>query len=562
MDVVQSAVGALAVAEANEVADELRTQLRELRRLEGEALKLLATAAQKQYAVARSLVEEGQETQAQFAAFDRAVELAGPCTDWLSGPDGTECQAFHKSLGEILAAFDATRARVRELAAEGRHDDAFAAAVEMMLQYPPPDLVRQLEFPVAVTSRPVGARIAVDGVDTGLRTPATVLLPLRAGCQIVLSADGFAPTLIDVPVPAEVDPRQIEPLLARRLETGLRRTTRFVSPPLKGRLEAPAQCADGLALFPTRGDECAVLDLATGEVTESLGLRNPNGAVAQPAIVGGTVAIPTVDGRVYFHDLVRRSLTGSYVAPGGLRTDPLVHEGAVILAVDSGHVVCVDVVTQRERWRYPEIGRPPLAQPATGAPRLVGSELYHVTADGLVTVLDAASGRRLREIRVALHARTASLRHGTLVKDDALIAATSDGYLVRADLRTGATVWSAPLDARAAFAPVASGEHVAVALENGQLVLVRAGDGRILVRRELGAKPVVDLAVDQELLLVATEGGVLHALEMSDDALAPVWEYAARDSDEDPVRITTRPVVRDAVVVIGADDGRVRAIQR
>ena len=42
----------------------------------------------------------------------------------------------------------------------------------------------------------------------------------------------------------------------------------FVSPPLKGRLEAPPQAVDGLVLVPTRGDECAVLDLATGDVRQ------------------------------------------------------------------------------------------------------------------------------------------------------------------------------------------------------------------------------------------------------------------------------------------------------
>jgi outer membrane protein assembly factor BamB/tetratricopeptide (TPR) repeat protein len=562
MEVVQEHAGSPAAEEANEVADGLREQLREMRRLEAEAVKHLAASAQKKYTEARGQVETGAPSREQYAAFDRAMHLGALCSEWLAGPDGTECQAFHKSLGETLAAFDATVERVRKLTEEGEHDEAFAAAVAMLHEYPPPDLAAELPFPVAIRSRPADARIVVNGTDTGLRTPATVLLPLRSDCEVVLSSDGFAPTPLPMPRIDETDPKRIEPLLPRVLESGLRRSTRFVSPPLKGRLEAPVRPVDGVALVPTRGDECAVLDLETGEPTRSLGLRNPNGAIAQPAIVNGVVAIPTVDGRVYFHDLVRRSLVGSYVAPGELRHDPVVHDDGIVLTVDSGHLVCVDVTSQRERWRYPEVGRPPLAHPAVGAPRLVGDQIHHVTADGLLTVVDARTGAQLREARLSMHSRTATVRNRVLMHDGALFATTSDGYLMRADVRSGAAVWSTPLEMRDTYAPLLSGDHLVVVGESGHILVIRASDGRVAARHDLEADVVVAPVIDRELLVVPVEQGVLRALSVGQNEISRVWEYATRDTDDDAVEITTRPVVRDAVVLFGAADGRVRAVLR
>ncbi len=319
---------------------------------------------------------------------------------------------------------------------------------------------------------------------------------------------------------------------------------------------------DGLVLVPTRGDECAVIDLTTGEVTTSLALRNPNGAVAQPVFVADIVAIPMIDGRIYFHDLARRRLVGVYEAPGELRYDPLVIDGALIIATDSGYVIAVDATSQRERWRYPGPGRPGLVQPATGAPVLMNGELWHVTADGLVTVLDAGTGRNVREVRLALHSRTTSVRHQVAVTRDALFAVTSDAHVIRANPSTGAAIWSTQLGARASSAPILTADHVIVIDEDGVISLIRARDGRVVARHELGVQPVAAPVLDGDLLIVAVRGGRLFALEVSGEEFTRTWEYAARTPDGDPVRITTRPVVRDAVVLFGADDGRLRAVLR
>ncbi len=221
MAVVQDNAGSTAADEAREVAEGLRVHLRELRRLEAEAGKRLATSAQKLYGEARALVEADAPTREQFAAFERAMRIAAPCSEWLAGPDGTECQAFDSSLGETIAAMDRLKSDIRRLTAEGQPDEAFSSAVAFLQQYPPPDLAAEIEFPVRITSRPSGARISVNGEDIGLRTPATVLLTLLPGCEIVLAADGFAPTPLTVPPVAESDPRRVEAHLPRTLDTGL-----------------------------------------------------------------------------------------------------------------------------------------------------------------------------------------------------------------------------------------------------------------------------------------------------------------------------------------------------
>jgi len=49
-----------------------------------------------------------------------------------------------------------------------------------------------------ISTEPAGARVAIDGVDTGLVTPATLPRPLTAGVRVTLTLDGFEPDEIEL----------------------------------------------------------------------------------------------------------------------------------------------------------------------------------------------------------------------------------------------------------------------------------------------------------------------------------------------------------------------------
>jgi outer membrane protein assembly factor BamB len=128
---------------------------------------------------------------------------------------------------------------------------------------------------------------------------------------------------------------------------------------------------------------------------------------ASPAVVSGVLYIGTNGGRLYAIDAASGAVKWVYTAHNGLKSNPLVYGGVVIVGegnadsmtfrprkyvrVGSGSsgILALDARTGRKRWYYQLTG--------TGQPTaaIVNGVLIHHDGDGVIVALDPRTGRQL-----------------------------------------------------------------------------------------------------------------------------------------------------------------------
>jgi outer membrane protein assembly factor BamB len=106
------------------------------------------------------------------------------------------------------------------------------------------------------------------------------------------------------------------------------------------------------------------------------------------------------------------------------------------------------------------------------------------------------------------------------VIDGPRVLVTGDRVVDAVLAADGARQWTTPLAADAAFAPVARGGWVFVALADGSMVSLRSDTGTVVWSAPLGA-PTAPAIVEGDRLYAATAGGAVHAVEVLGGK--PVW---------------------------------------
>lgn len=111
-------------------------------------------------------------------------------------------------------------------------------------------------------------------------------------------------------------------------------------------------------------------------------------------------------------------------------------------------------------------------------------------------------------------------RQGLVLDGDRLLVTTDDS-LVALRAADGELAWKVPLPAPAAFAPVARGGWVFVALGTGALTALRADTGAAVWTVPYGPPSAVP-AVEGDRIYAATTTGAVHAIAVDDGK--PLWQ--------------------------------------
>jgi outer membrane protein assembly factor BamB len=106
------------------------------------------------------------------------------------------------------------------------------------------------------------------------------------------------------------------------------------------------------------------------------------------------------------------------------------------------------------------------------------------------------------------------------VIDGPRVVVTGDRVVDAVRAADGAHQWTTPLAAEAAFAPVARGGWVFVALADGSMVSLRSDTGAVVWSAPLGA-PTAPPVVEGDRLYAATSGAAVHAVGVLDGK--PIW---------------------------------------
>ncbi len=115
------------------------------------------------------------------------------------------------------------------------------------------------------------------------------------------------------------------------------------------------------------------------------------------------------------------------------------------------------------------------------------------------------------------------LEFSPIVADDSLYFQDIDSLFYSLDADTGKVQWKQMIGARGAASPAyVQGRVIAVTLEPGEAVALRARDGKILWRRPLGGRSETSPVVVGDKVIVGGEAGSVYALDI--DSGKVLWQ--------------------------------------
>jgi outer membrane protein assembly factor BamB len=136
------------------------------------------------------------------------------------------------------------------------------------------------------------------------------------------------------------------------------------------------------------------------------------------------------------------------------------------------------------------------------APALVGNAVYAASRNGLVSRLDAGTGRVIWQTGIG-----ATVTGGVAASDDTVVVGTNEGEVIALDANGGAVRWRARVSSEVLAAPVVAGDAVVVRCSDSRLFGLDVRDGR---RRWVYQRPMPTLTV-RSTAGVVVRGGTAYA---------------------------------------------------
>lgn len=219
---------------------------------------------------------------------------------------------------------------------------------------------------------------------------------------------------------------------------------------------------------------------------------------------GNVVALNAGDGSERW-----RHKAGSRVIGGVLVTADTVYAGT-----DAGDLVALDRANGNERWRQ-RAGREIWSAPVTD-----GSTIFIASMDGRITAY-APDGTRRWQAKVA----NAAIAGTPALRDGVLYVGAYDRRLYAVDAQSGETRWrSAAADNWFWTEPLIDGDTVFAGNMDGRVYAVDRQSGEQRWQKQIGSPVRARLAVQDGVLLVPANDGVLRGLrpQTGEQAWEPV----------------------------------------
>lgn len=207
--------------------------------------------------------------------------------------------------------------------------------------------------------------------------------------------------------------------------------------------------------------------------------------------------------------------------------------------------------------------------PIRGGPVSDGRTVYFGSEDHAVYALDAASGRE--RWRVATGGAVTST---PAVADGRVYVASRDGNLYCLDAANGRVLWRLHFDADLGpqnywdyflSSPNLSAGVVYIGSGDGHLYAVDAASGRVRWRHDAGSRIRSSPALDDGRVYAGTVDGHVFAVDAADGHA--LWRFATEgashrfsDQDNDTTAVMDSPLVASGMVVFGARDGFLYAL--
>jgi outer membrane protein assembly factor BamB/tetratricopeptide (TPR) repeat protein len=559
------------------LVNELSGRGQSLKRITAEIQRNLRENAEASLEQAQQMLSNAESTRDVLTKADYAAEIAEDCDNWISSTEkGSACRELRMQVHAYLEKFEATKKAVEQKVADNDADAAYALAIGYLTDtdFPPVDLRTEMPVPVRLETSPPGAHVfGKDGADLGLVTGPSCIVPISIvkGAWFEFDLNGFKKAALTIPPVSDSYPGTITEKVKRRYTVLLEKTQAFKKATSDGRPVTAAPFASHkIAVIPS-SRACDVVDLATRQVAYTLQLGGDrsvraSGVVLEVGEDEATIVLPTGDGALMFFDAATGRPLGAWSdSRGGLVFDLVLSGGDVIAADDRGDVYCVNVATRQQRWKYATSTAAGDPTSVAAAPIVAGGELYVACADGAVHVVSLQDGRRVRAITPpASDAGRANA--APAVADGAIYFttrnATRQTRVTRASVTTGRVDWSVVVAGDVRSAPMPRDGTVYLVTASGSAIGLRTLDGSQTFATEIdhAVKVLGEASLVGDVLYVGCDNGMLYAFDTHGRDLQPLWKFPVRAATGKAVAVTTRCVLAGGLILFGAADNSVYAL--
>ncbi|MEE3279855.1 MAG: outer membrane protein assembly factor BamB [Pseudomonadota bacterium] len=274
---------------------------------------------------------------------------------------------------------------------------------------------------------------------------------------------------------------------------------------------------NGLVLLGTTAGEIVALDIADG--SEAWRADVSSEVLAPPVGRRDTVVLQTSDGKLValeHADGAKRWTFDTQVPILTLRgtATPVLEREIVFAGFSTGMIAAVDVKTGAPVWEQRVMlpqGRSELDRmvDVDGSPLFSGNMIYAVSYQGRLKAIRASDGAVVWEIEASSYLDPAE-GYGQVY------VVTDDDIVMAVDQQQGQVVWQqAGLRNRVLSSPLAFGNYVVVADDQGYVHVIAQSDGRFVARRKIGGGGARSAMVQRDgTVYVYTNKGRLVALEI------------------------------------------------
>jgi outer membrane protein assembly factor BamB/tetratricopeptide (TPR) repeat protein len=569
--------GLVTEEDARSLAADVSGKSSVLKRKTEDLRRIVREAADLHIDQAKQMLANVDSTRAVLAELETGVKLAEDCEGPLTSEADLQSIELRAHVRGYVAKYDDTKTAVEKKLAEGDVDAAYDLAVNYLTDkdFPPPDLRAAMPVPVRLVSRPAGAHVLTrDGTDTGLVAgpKCCATISLGTGASFVFDAPGFERASVSIPAVKDADITVVREQVKRRYEVTLEKSLAFRRATSGGDPVCAAPFASDRYLVVPSGRACDVVDLKQGRLAATLPLQAELGlrACGVVATVDGTdvVVLPTADGTLRFFDAETGKPRGAWSESHGAVTFDLALVGAdVIAADDRGGLYCIGVARRAKKWS----GQALLANgdPAyfSAAPVVAGGSVYVGCEDGSVRAADLADGRFVSLLPRPAENAGRVCAPTTVDAGAAYVLNKSGAKATRVtkwNVAAARAEWTTTVAGESRSAPALVGGEVFVATTGGEVIGLGAADGRPTrsMTVERGVKVLGEATLDGTTLYVGCDDGVLYAVDLAGKPIEPNWRFMVRSAAGKPSAITTRCVSAGGLLLFGAADDAVYALER
>ncbi len=458
----------------------------------------------------------------------------------LSEPNRRRLAQIEGELQKYFSASEEIVKRGRDFIQAGRYEEGHKLFIQLMMNYPSTPSTRGLRLPLLVKSTPPGARVALNGEVLGA-TPFTLYYDPLARFSLSFTKDGFRPVTIGE---EGSERRSIDFTKDWMVSVRLDRIPSWVFD-----ARSPVDCTPlvygGRVYTGTRGGRVYSLDLAKGE--ERWNYATPDGWDVASGIRAhkSRIYFGTYDGS--FHIL--EADTGRPVhrlipltPPRPIRHPASEATGNGWAAVNCGGtaVVGTDIVGGTLLWTHKA------ELEVLGSPELYRSTFLVLSIDGIILLLDVATGTPARRIQIGARLQTTGRVYGSTY-----LFGDAQGRLRRIDLETGQPQWVYESPMASVTPPAFGGDLVFFGSAEGLIVALDVKTGDLKWRGKVADVITAQATWFKGNFHMGTKTG--HVIGLNGVTGTPEWTFATGG----PINVPAG--MGENTIIFSSDDNKLYA---